>query len=75
MIEAEGVFGAATSSGILAMAKSYAEERVTLLEMGFFAFYATQDKTWVDTMGTTTAENDAKRYPKVLKTETTGKTD
>jgi len=59
MIAGTGDFNADTDSGILKYAKAFAEERVRLLEMGFFAFYATVDKAWVDGFGTTSAENNA----------------
>lgn len=41
MIAGTGTATADSDSGILAAAKAFAEERVRLLEMGFFAFYAT----------------------------------
>jgi len=59
MIEATGDFTADTDSGILKAAKAYAEERVKLLEMGFFAWYATNEKNWIDALGTSSSTNDA----------------
>ena len=74
MIAATGDFTADTDSGILKKAKAYAEERVKLLEMGFFAWYATNEKTWIDALGTSNGTDNTKRYPKAYGTESAAKT-